>query len=124
MNNKIVLIDDDKDILDVVQFILADEGYNVILYDRLEHLEEIIKQQPSVILLDNKLADVYSNTFCLALKSNDKTKDIPVILVSAAEGLEQIAKKCKADAFLSKPFNLKDFIELVKHYSESYNTLL
>ena len=124
MNNKIVLIDDDEDILDVIQYILADEGYNVAVYDDLQPLEKIIDQQPSVILLDNKLANAYSNTLCIALKSNYKTKHIPVILMSAAEDLEQIAKACNADAFLNKPFELKEFIKIVKHYSEIFNALL
>ena len=123
MNNKIVIIDDDKDILDVVQIILADEGYLVVAYDRFVRLEEIMEQQPSVILLDNRLASGYGDTLCLALKSNFNTKHIPVILVSAAENLEQIAKNCNADAFLSKPFDLTDFVKLVKHYSESYNAI-
>jgi len=121
MNNKIVLIDDDKDILDVVQFILTEEGYNVVSYDHLIQLEAIVAQQPSVILLDNRLGSGYGNTLCLAVKSNDSTKDIPVILVSASEGLELIAKQCRADAWLSKPFDLAAFVKLVKQYWESYN---
>jgi len=124
MNNKIVLIDDDEDILDVIQYILADEGYNVVAYDHLQPLEKIIEQKASVILLDNKLANAYSNTLCIALKSNYKTKHIPVILMSAAEDLEQIAKACNADAFLNKPFELKEFIKLVSHYSAIFNALL
>ena len=121
MNNKIVLIDDDKDILDVVQFILAEEGYDVVLYDHLVQLEVIVVQQPSVILLDNRLGSGYGYEFCLTLKSNDSTKEIPVILVSASEGLELIAKQCNADTCLSKPFDLATFVKLVKHYCESYN---
>jgi DNA-binding response OmpR family regulator len=121
MNDKIVLIDDDKDILDVVQFILAEEGYTVVLYDHLVQLEVIVTQQPSLILLDNRLGSGYGNTLCLALKSNDKTKDIPVILVSASEGLELIAEQCNADACLSKPFDLAAFVKLVKHHWERYN---
>ncbi len=123
MNKKIVLIDDDKDILDVVQFILTEEGYDVLLYDRLVQLDVIITLQPSVILLDNRLGSGYGYEFSIALKSNEQTKHIPVILVSASEGLQQIAEKCGADAFLSKPFNLADFVSLVKHYWERYNSL-
>jgi CheY-like chemotaxis protein len=121
MDNKIVVIDDDKDILDVIQFILAEEGYSVVMYDRLESLEKISEQKPSVILLDNKLGGVYSTEFCQSLKSNQLTKHIPVILVSASDSLEQIAKQCSADAFLSKPFDLKDFIKIVKQYADNDN---
>jgi CheY-like chemotaxis protein len=123
MDNKIVVIDDDKDILDVIQFILAEEGYSVVMYDRLESLEKIAEQKPSVILLDNKLGGVYSTDFCLSLKSNQLTKHIPVILVSASDSLEQLSKQCNADAYLSKPFDLKDFIKIVKHYVDDFNPL-
>jgi hypothetical protein len=44
--------------------------------------------------------------------------------MSAAEDLEQIAKTCNADAFLNKPFELKEFIKLVKHYSAIFNAHL
>ena len=118
MNKQIVIIEDDRDILDLIQYILIDEGYNVTCYDKIESLEEIVVQQPSVILLDNRLADGYGNIFCATLKSNPSTKDIPVVLVSASGDLEQIAKDCNADAFLAKPFDLHDLIKIVKHYSE------
>ena len=121
MDKKIVVIDDDNDILDVIQFILAEEGYGVVVYNSLESIEKIAEQKPSVILLDNKLGGVYSTDFCLSLKSNQLTKYIPVILVSASDSLEQITKQCNADAFLSKPFDLKDFIKIVKHYADNNN---
>ena len=66
MNKNIVVIEDDRDILDMIQYILADEGYNVIGFDRLERLERIVEQQPSVILLDNRLATGYGDTLCLS----------------------------------------------------------
>ncbi len=117
MSKNIVVIEDDVDILDMIQYILADEGYNVIGYDKLESLEKIIEQQPAVILLDNRLASGYGDSLCLSLKSSDETKQIPVIIVSASAGLEQIARNCKADAFLAKPFDLDDLVKMVKHYA-------
>jgi DNA-binding response OmpR family regulator len=123
MNNKIVVIDDDKDILDIIHFILDEEGYEIVVYDRLGEIEEIAAHQPSLVLLDNKLAGVYSTNLCVELKSNESTKKIPVILVSASEDLEEIAKQCNADAFLMKPFDLKQFILMVKHHSDAYNSL-
>ncbi len=123
MNNKIVVIDDDKDILDIIQFILAEEGFDIVVYDRLRAIGEIAAQRPSLVLLDNKLAGVYSTNLCAELKSNELTKKIPVILVSASEDLEEIAKQGNADAYLMKPFDLKQFIQMVKHHSDAYNSL-
>jgi DNA-binding response OmpR family regulator len=118
MSKNVVVIEDDRDILDLIQYILADEGYNVVGYNRLEPIEKIKEQKPSVILLDNRLGEGYGNTLCLSLKTNNDTKHIPVIMISASGGLEQIANNCKADAFLAKPFDLADLINLVKHYSD------
>ncbi len=118
MNRNVVVIEDDRDILDLIEYILVDEGYNVIGYNRLEQAEKILEQQPSVILLDNRLANGYGKSLCLSLKTNEETKHIPVIMVSASGGLEQIANTCKADAFLAKPFDLEDLVSMVKHYSD------
>jgi DNA-binding response OmpR family regulator len=123
MNKNIVIVDDDADILEVVKYILDEEGYHVTLFDHLADVGEIAEKQPSVILLDNKLAGVYSDSLCVALKTDDTTKLIPVILVSAADNLEQIAHRVKADAFLPKPFDLDDLISLVKQHSQAYNNL-
>jgi len=119
MNKQIVIIEDDRDILDMIKYILADEGYDVAGFDRLEGVQRIIEQQPSVVLLDNRLADGYGNAFCATLKSNPVTKNIPVILVSASGNLEEIARQCNADAFLPKPFDLQDLIKIVEQYSVS-----
>jgi DNA-binding NtrC family response regulator len=123
MSKNIVVIEDDRDILDLIQYILADEGYNVVGYNRLEPLEKIKEQQPAVILLDNRLGLGYGNTLCLSIKTNDDTKHIPVIMISASGGLEQIANSCKADAFLAKPFDLADLIDMVKRYSDHQPSL-
>ena len=118
MGKNIVVIEDDRDILDLIQYILADEGFNVSGYNHLLTPEKIQELEPSIILLDNRLADGFGNTLCLALKTNDETKHIPVIMISASGGLDKIAADCKADAYLPKPFDLEDLISLVKHYSE------
>ena len=122
MNRQIVIIEDDRDILDMIQLILADEGYDVIGFAGLQGVEKIIEHQPSVILLDNRLGDGYGNTFCATLKSNPGTKHIPVILVSASGDLASIAKKCNADGYLPKPFDLDDLIKIVKQFSSASET--
>ena len=119
MKKLIVVIEDDRDILDLIQYILIEEGYKVIGYDRIERIESIIAKQPSLILLDNRLADGYGNTLCLELKSHVLGKNIPVILVSASGNLGQVAKACGADGILQKPFDLAELIAIVKRYHNS-----
>jgi len=117
MNKNIAVIEDDRDILDLIEYILTDEGYNIKLYDRIAPIDHIITQQPAVILLDNRLANGFGTALCLSLKSNEKTQHIPVILVSASSDIQKIAADCGADAFLPKPFDLDELIKLVKRYA-------
>jgi DNA-binding response OmpR family regulator len=117
MRNRIVVIEDDKDILDMIDYILEDEGYVVNKFDHLVQIETLTKLEPSLILLDNKLAEGFGNTLCLLIKSQPAAKHIPVILVSASSSLAQVAEKCMADGYLTKPFDIEDLLDIVKRHS-------
>ena len=121
MSKQIVVVEDDADILALMQYILAEQGYQVICYSRPETAKELTQHRPSLILMDNRLTTMRSgNSFCAEIKADPSTNHIPVILVSASGDLEQIAEKCQADGFLSKPFNLDDLVGLVNlHISNS-----
>jgi DNA-binding response OmpR family regulator len=115
-NKRILIIEDDTDILDSMQLILEEEGFDVIGLSHIEPVEEIAEYQPKLILLDVRLTGEYGNVFCCTLKQSKLTTNIPVILVSGASNLVEIARKCKADDFLPKPFDLDILVELVKRY--------
>ena len=121
MRNRVVVIEDDKDILDIIDYILADEGYIVNKFDHLVQIETLTQLEPSLILLDNKLAEGFGNTLCLLIKSQPAVKHIPVILLSASSSLAQVAEKCQADGYLSKPFNIEDLLDIVKRHSNLAN---
>jgi len=117
MSKKIVVIEDDDDILELMQYILEDEGYQVLASNKFERLDTIIQQQPDLVLLDDRMPGEYGHVICSRIKSNPRTKDIPVILVSATRDLSQIAHDCHADSFLPKPFDLNELLNLVKQYA-------
>ncbi len=116
MSKLIVVIEDDKDVLDVIRYVLKEDGYKIVGKITTERLEKVIDLQPSMILLDNKLADGSGNELCLSIKANPATEHIPVILVSTNSNIALVAKKCKAEGFLTKPFDLEDLIYLVKKH--------
>jgi DNA-binding response OmpR family regulator len=116
MNKRILLLEDEKDILELIQEILEEEGYNVIAFNHYESVEEIIEFAPQLILLDIRLSNGYGHLLCGDLKANPKTSHIPVILVSGAGNLEKIARDYNADNFLAKPFDMEDLIGMVKQY--------
>ena len=117
MSKKIIVIEDDKDTLDIMTYILTEEGYEVIAANNDEPLTHIHLYQPFLIMMDNRLHEGSGNDFCLMLKNNPATVHFPVALISADNRLEEIAKGSRADAFLKKPFDVEDLIGLTKQFS-------
>jgi len=116
MARKIIIIEDDPDTLDIMSYILNEEGYETITAGNSKPLEEVNVHQPMLILLDNRLTDGSGGDFCKKFKKNPETMHFPVVLVSANMGLETIASECNADGYLKKPFDIADLIELVKRF--------
>lgn len=78
---KNIVIEEDDDILDLIQYILEDEGYPVLASDRPEHIDVIAEHQPDLVLLDDCLQFEYGHVICSRIKAPPHTKHIPVILV-------------------------------------------
>ncbi len=114
MLGKIILIEDDEDILEIITFILEEEGYQVIASLNCLTVKEILNHKPLIVLMDNQLRDGNGYDLCKELKSLVETKNIPVIIISGDCELEANSKKCNANAFLKKPFNIITLTNLVK----------
>jgi DNA-binding response OmpR family regulator len=106
---KILLVDDNQDLLLITQIILKGQGYETFLASTIEEAERKLKiHQPSLMLLDVCLGNEDGVAYCKQLKTNPLTSFIHVILMSGDEC--KVNKDCMVDDFLSKPF---DFNELV-----------
>jgi DNA-binding response OmpR family regulator len=116
MEKRILVLEDNKAILDLIELTLESEGYFVIGINHFEPLEYIIEFGPDLILLDVRLSDGYGHLLCKDLKANPVTTNIPVILVSGADNLATIAKECGANNHLSKPFNADDLLKIVREF--------
>jgi two-component system response regulator VicR len=108
MLKRLLIIEDDPDILEILNLIFNEEGYEVILSetdDASYHLPEIM---PDLILLDIRLKNSGQNgiAICRRLKSQTTTKDLPVVLLSAEANLAQLSRACGADGWVSKPFDV------------------
>ena len=120
MKNKILLAEDDKAIVDVVRIILENDGYAVFTADQSKTVHQIISQHnPDMILMDIWLFGEDGAQIAKTIKANDKTKKIPLILMSANNATEKITKKVGADDFLLKPFNIDDLLYIVRKYIKS-----
>ena len=110
--NKICVIDDDKNLLQVMKSVLHLQGFNVSIFRNWEIAYKIMKLfRPQLILLDVFLKGIDGLEVCQRLKSSPFTRDIPIILCS---GYPQIAEKGIRDYgaadFIAKPFELEELI--------------
>ena len=116
MVRRILAVDDDYDILEVLQLILEDSGYVVdTLIDGRYLFDKIKETMPDLILLDVMLGNLDGRELCRKVKSRLETQHIPVILVSASHSLTDTPNKNGApNAFLSKPFDINELLDLIK----------
>jgi DNA-binding response OmpR family regulator len=113
---RILAVDDDKDILDILQYILEDSGYEVeTLSDGHFLFEKIKANTPDLILLDIMLGNMDGRDLCKAVKAKDETHDIPVILISASHNVAgSMNQKGAPNAFIAKPFDIDDLLSAIK----------
>jgi len=113
---QILIVDDDPDILDALQFVLEDAGYTVQSSQSGEDAEAIIRAKllPRLIILDVLLSGKDGRDICRKLKLNKLTKLIPVMMISAHPAIKKSVFAAGADAFISKPFNITDLLQKTK----------
>jgi DNA-binding response OmpR family regulator len=113
---KILAVDDDKDILEILQLILEDSGYEVeTLSDGNYLFERIDANTPDLILLDIMLGNLDGRELCKAVKTNNETQAIPVILISASHNVsDTLNSKGAPNAFIAKPFDINVLLNTVK----------
>ena len=117
-SQKILLLDDNRDLLQIVQIILKGQGYETILASSVEEAELKIKiHKPVLILMDVCLSEEDGYTFCSQLKNNPDTSDIRVIMMSGEDCNHGMINYSHADDFMQKPFDYNDLLGRVqKHY--------
>ena len=113
---KILVVDDDKDMLDLIEYILASRGFDVYTHSTGLHVPEIVKgYSPHIILLDVQLAEIIGTDICNELK---KSFNIPIIIMSGHRFTS--SHQCNADAYISKPFNMLGLLDAIQfHINDS-----
>lgn len=114
-NKKILLLDDNKDLLQIVQIILKGQGYETFLSSCIEEATQKIKiHRPVLILMDVFISDQDGREFCNKLKLDDETSSIRVIMMSGYDSTLGFMSWTKADDFMQKPFDYNDLINRVQ----------
>ena len=107
MAEKILVVDDEWELRNLLTEFLTGEGYDVIQASNGEEALELAeKEEPQVILLDVNMPGIDGIEVCRRLKEEDKTRFIPIIMVTALEDRDLDAFVEGADDFVTKPFSL------------------
>jgi DNA-binding response OmpR family regulator len=114
---RLLVVDDDPDILEFIQIILEEEGYEVVTSDKGEYLEQLHNGGfPHLILVDVLLSGKDGREIVKYLKSQQETKSIPIIMFSAHPSAEETARQAGAEDFLAKPFDIDVLVAKIAHY--------
>ena|ERR1700753_127038 len=117
MKKKILIADDDISILEAMQMILEDAEYEVMTTEDGQTVQDMYDDLPDVLLLDIWMSGMDGVVICRHLKSQDRTKNLPIILCSANKDTQKLALECGADDFLAKPFEMMDLLDKVEKYT-------
>lgn len=109
---KLMIVDDDKDLLEVTKALLMKKGFEVTTYSNCEDaLQDVESFQPQIILLDVFLHGIDGLEVCKKLKEMPGTKHIPVLIFSAYPRVaESVIYEYGADDFIAKPFEVNELI--------------
>lgn len=114
-NKKILVVDDDKGIGQMLTMVLERNGYEVLVSENPEEAEKnIIGHNIDVVLLDMLIGAVNGIDVCTRLRKDETTRHVTILMMSA---LDDAGKKCKAagaNDFFSKPFDLDDLLGKIK----------
>ena len=116
---KILVVDDEVDLLETIRFPLEIEGYNVLVaYNGEEALNQARKENPDLILLDLMLPKLDGYKVCRLLKFDERYKHIPILMLTAKtqEKDKVLGMETGADEYITKPFEMDYLMEKVKAY--------
>ncbi len=115
MNKRVLILDDDLDILQICTIVLKKKGFDVLTVNNSNQVvEQVTSYQPDVILMDNWIPGPGGIEATRTLKTKPETQDIPVIFFSANSNVTQLAQEARADYFLQKPFDISELEGIVQ----------
>jgi DNA-binding response OmpR family regulator len=124
MPKEILIVDDEPSIVVPIQFLMQQQGYNVIVAENgHDALDMIYKYKPDLILLDIMLPGIDGYEVCEIVRLNPKLRDVKIIFITAKGREVEIAKGLAlgADAYITKPFSNAELVAKVKTVLENIN---
>lgn len=117
---KIMIVEDEQDILKMTVFRVKKAGYDVITApDGAKALELAASEKPDMIFLDLGIPIYDGYEVCRRLKTDDELKKIPVVILTASsDSVEGKTQEIGADAYLLKPYELEDLLSTIARFTE------
>ncbi|HEY1025089.1 MAG TPA: response regulator [Sphingobacteriaceae bacterium] len=114
MGKRILIFDDDSDILSICSYILEEQGWDVHTRTNCNNIIETLEDiRPNVILMDNWIPDTGGIVATQLIKEHEEFRNIPVVYFSANNDIKTLAKQAGADTFLAKPFDINELEDVV-----------
>ncbi|NWG04037.1 MAG: response regulator [Syntrophaceae bacterium] len=116
---KILIVDDEVDLVETVRFPLEIEGYDTLVsYNGEDALNQARKEKPDLIILDLMLPKLDGYKVCRLLKFDERYKHIPILMLTAKtqEKDKILGKETGADEYITKPFEMDYLLGKVKEY--------
>ena len=120
--SSILVVDNDEQSTDHIASGLKDNGYLVITAPNgYDGYVRTLNESPSIVIANDLLPYVSGYKLAKLIKSDDRHKDIIIIIMSTSSGqtIEKLYSQSGADSFLEKPFQLKDVIDLIKTHTRN-----
>jgi len=118
INRRIVYIEDEYDMIDLVRLILGQKGYEVVgAIGGREGLTMVQQELPDLVLLDLMMPDMGGWEVYQQMKADESTREIPVIIITAkAQSIDKVLglNIAKVDDYISKPFSPQELIDSVE----------
>ncbi|MFA6092308.1 MAG: response regulator [Elusimicrobiota bacterium] len=115
MPKKVLVIDDEPEMLNLIRFTLEQGGYEVVTCDNGRHAwNAILQNKPDMLVLDVMLPGIDGYSLQIKISQDDLTKSIPIIVLTALEPSKTLFKKFPQVAgFMTKPFNTDELLAKV-----------
>ena len=114
---KILIVDDEKDLTKLLDYNLKQEGFDTFIsHEGKTALETVRKKKPDLVILDIMLPDLSGTEICKIIRSDEVTRDLPIIMLSAkGEEIDRIlGLELGADDYVTKPFSPRELILRIK----------
>jgi DNA-binding response OmpR family regulator len=107
----ILIVDDDPDIGNMLKMMFEFKGYGVILLNRADDTEEVLKKEPvSMVILDMLIAGTNGTDVCARIRNDRSFDHLPILMISALPDARGSCLDAGATDFISKPFEMNDII--------------